>query len=343
MKAVVLSQITDEYMHAIEKVCEVVKAGACKAEPELNEKEVSVLVKQHNPEILIVDSTPITAGVLQNAENLKIVICTRGNPVNVDKSILDERNIPLTSTPARNANGVAEFTLGLILACMRKILQSDSAIRNGAVSLNKSAESIKRDQNDVIWYHPELEVVPYEEFKGKELTSSTLGLVGVGSVGKLVAEKANLLGMEVIAFDPYIPAHIAVQLPIDFYTLEEIAERSDVVSIHAKATTENQHLIDKEFFQIMKPGASLINTSRGSLLNTGDLVEALKTNRVGCAALDVFEYEPLSLDDELLHLPNVVVTPHISGASTDVAIHHSRMAWEALQAFLNGNTVPYKV
>src|SRR6056297_2511543 len=113
MKAVVLSQITEKYLSEIEGVCEVTKAGACSGDPDLNENEVVELIKRNNPEILIVDSTPISEQVLLHAQKLKIVICTRGNPVNVNKNVLDERQIPLTNTPARNANGVAEFTLGL--------------------------------------------------------------------------------------------------------------------------------------------------------------------------------------------------------------------------------------
>jgi len=343
MKALVLSHITDEYLTAIERVCDVVKAGACKGEPALNEQEVDDTIRTNDPEILIVDSTPITEKNLKHANSLKIVICTRGNPINVNKHILDERGIPLTHTPARNANGVAEFTVGLVLACIRKIPQADKAVRNGTVTLDASEDSIKQDQTDVIWYHPELNVVPYEEFKGKELCSLTLGLVGVGAVGRLVAEKMNLLGVKVIAYDPYISEASANQLPIEFCTLEQLAAKSDVVSIHAKATSENQYMIDKKFFKAMKNGAVLINSSRGSLLNTQDLIEALKNRDVECAALDVFEYEPLSVHDELLSLPNVILTPHISGASTDVAVHHSQMAWKSLEAFINGDTVPFKM
>lgn len=331
MKALVLSETHETYMTRITELCEVVKAGVCAGETELSSDEVARLLSEQDPDILVVDSTPIGKEVLEKGRHLQLVICTRGNPVNIDKDTLDARGIPLVNTPARNANSVAEFTLGLIIGCMRHIYRAADAVRTGVVSLDREPGEIEVNQDDVIWYHPELPAAPYDLFKGRELSSSSLGVIGAGAIGRLVGRKASALGMKVLAYDPYVGDEAKEDLPMEFTDLETLSCEADVVTLHVKATPESFHLVDRGFIERMKPGACLINTSRGSLVNTVDLKAALREGRISCAALDVFEYEPLSVRDELLQIENLIVTPHISGASSDVIVHHSRMAWEAIQ------------
>lgn len=342
MKALVLSQITEEYLIKMTHLCELTKAGACINEPECSSSDFKKLILDTNPEILVVDSTPATEEILRAGKNLQLVICTRGNPANVDKAYLDKKEIPLTTTPARNANGVAEFTLGLIIISLRKIFQAAISVRDGKTSLDKSPEEINTNQDDVIWSHPDLKMVPYDCFKGKEMATSVLGLIGLGSIGRLVAEKASLMGMKVLAYDPYLPEEAWNDLPVESVSLEKLAHESDIISLHAKSSTETEHIINRDFLKMMKKTACLINTSRGSLIESSALIEALKEGVINGAALDVFEYEPLSVQDELLLQENCIVTPHIGGASTDVAVHHSRMAWETVKAFVKGTALPYR-
>lgn len=343
MKTLVLSQITPKYLDMMAAHCDLVRAGACCDEPQLDAEALNKLIKDHDPTVIIADSTPLGRENLLHANSLKLLICTRGNPVNIDKEYLDERNITLTCTPARNANSVAEFTLGLIISCVRNIFQASRAIKNGLVSLEADPDSFPRNQEDTIWYHSDLKAIPYEKFRGRELSSITIGIVGMGAIGRLLARKAALLGMEVLAYDPYLPSEKKEDVDASFVDLESLSENSDVVSLHAKPSAESFHLVDYSFLKRMKKEACLVNTARGSLVNTEDLLRALREGQISCAALDVFEYEPLSVRDELLSFDTVLATPHISGASSDVSSHHSRMAWEAFHSFLLGEAPPNRL
>ncbi|MFB0545484.1 MAG: 2-hydroxyacid dehydrogenase [Anaerolineae bacterium] len=262
---------------------------------------------------------PITARVIEAARELKIIACSRGNPVNVNTEVATERGIPVIHTPGRNALAVAEFTLGLILVGLKNIFQAHTYLKRG------------------IWRG---DFYCYDK-AARELSDQTVGLIGFGHVGRLTASLLKGLGAKLLVYDPYVPAEQIESLGAEKVNLETLLKRSDIVSLHAKATPETEGMIGAAELALMKPTAYLINTARGSLVDQEALCEALKHNRIAGAALDAFAKEPIPLDDPLLQLENVIITPHIAGSSRQVAWRAARMIAEDIRNFFTGEPMKY--
>lgn len=245
-------------------------------------------------DILMVHFCPLPAQLLRRARKLKLVGVCRGGVDNIAVETLTERKIPLVHI-IRNAEAVAEFTLGLIFAETRNIARSHHLMMQG------------------IWP---------SEFPNSAYTATlknlTVGIAGLGNIGALVAKKLAALGVRVLGFDAYLPDAVMQTLPVEpVQTLEELFEKSDVLSIHLRLTQENQGIIGAELLGRMKPTAYLINAARAGLIDEPALVDALKTHAIAGAALDVFRDEPLAADSPLLALDNVTLTPHIAGDTVD--------------------------
>jgi D-3-phosphoglycerate dehydrogenase / 2-oxoglutarate reductase len=257
---------------------------------------------------------------------LGFVACVRGGPVNVDIEAATRRGIPVLYTPGRNAESVGDFVIGQILALVRHIAHTHHLLRTGV--LTEVREERVRPRKDVIWRPADpLAIVPYRAFRGRELRTMTLGLLGLGMAGKRVAVKARALEMHVIAHDPFLSAADAAPVPL--VELDELFASSDVISLHARG---DEILVGADELRAMRPGAYLINTARAAILDHAALIESLRAGHLGGAALDVFPDEPLLPDDPLLALDNVLVTPHIAGASLNVIDHYSLSLVTALRA-----------
>mgnify|MGYP002410334897 FL=1 len=302
---------------------------------------VSRILRDSEVEVTVVEAQPLPRTVLAAAERLKLIASVRTTPSNVDLDAARERGIQVTRSPARNAIAVAEFTIAQILNCARMIPFAYTALKRGEYVLPPGGTP-NTNSKDVIWSHPGLPVKPYVVFKGREIAGSTLGIVGFGSIGRLVAERAAALGMRVLFFDPYLP-ETETEKAERVKTLEELLSRSDFVSLHAKTTAETEGMIDTVALARMKPTAYLVNTARGALIRQSDLVLALRSRTIAGAALDVFETEPLVRGDEIFELDNLIYTPHIGGATKDVIRHHSESVWRNLRAFLAGEIPPDRV
>lgn len=257
---------------------------------------------------------------------LSLVACMRGGPVNVDIDAATRRGIPVLFTPGRNAEAVADFVIGQILALIRHIAHTHHLLRSGA--LTEERPSRLRARKDVIWRPADaLAPIPYRVFRGRELRTLTLGLLGLGRAGQRVAAKARALDMRVIAHDPYIGHAGGCDVPL--VGLDELLATSDVLSLHARG---DQILIGPSQLRAMRRGAFLINTARAAILDHAALLEVLRDGHLGGAALDVFPDEPLTPDDPFLSLDNVVLTPHIAGASLNVIDHYSLSLVTAMRA-----------
>jgi D-3-phosphoglycerate dehydrogenase / 2-oxoglutarate reductase len=264
-------------------------------------------------EVLIVHGAPVSAGVL-DAAPIRLVCCARGGPVNVDVAAATDRGIPVVNTPGKNAAAVAELTIAFALLLIRMVPRaSRSLAERGSL-----AES----------------VFGGEEFFGREAASVTLGLVGLGRVGREVAARARALGFPLLAHDPLLPDGAADG--VDMVPLEALLERSDLVSLHARATPENRHMFSHAEFARMRPGAYFINTARESLVDEPALQAALDQGRLGGAGLDVLERPPSGARHPLLATPNVLVTPHIGGATTETLTRGAQRAVAALSSLLDG-------
>lgn len=273
--------------------------------------EIARAVTGHH--VLVVHGAPVSAEVLDAAQ-LRLVCCARGGPVNVDVEAATDRGIPVVNTPGKNAEAVAELTVAFALLLIRGVPRASRHLLDGG----GFAESVFEGR----------------EFFGWEAPGMTLGLVGLGHVGREVARRASALGFTVVAFDPQ-PPRDAVQ-GVELVTLDDLLQRSDVISLHARLTPENRRMFSRDQFARMRRGAYFINTARESLVDEPALLDALERGRLGGAALDVLERTPGQDRHPLLSLPNVFVTPHIGGATAETLARGAQRAVTAVTDLLTG-------
>ncbi len=240
--------------------------------------------------LIVRSATRVTTELLEGGEELKVVGRAGVGVDNVDVEAATRRGILVMNTPGGNAVSVAEHTLGLLLALARSIPQANASMHSGR--WEKSGLS------------------------GVEVRGKTLGLIGLGRVGLEVARRAAALEMKLLAFDPYVAKPVAEDAGVELATLEELLEQSDFVSLHATLSPATEKMLNRKTLERLKPGARIINTSRGELLDEAALVEAIRSGRVAGAALDVFAEEPPK-SSPLLGLPQVITTPHIAGSTEE--------------------------
>jgi D-3-phosphoglycerate dehydrogenase len=247
------------------------------------------------------------AGPLFDLDLVAVCSC-RGDPNNVDVEAATAAGVPVLNAPGRNADAVAELAVGLLFAASRRLVAADADVRHG---------DIYKDGT-----------IPYQRFRAWELAGRTVGLVGLGAVGRALRWRLRGLGMEVIVHDPYLDEATV--------SLDELLERSDVVSLHAAVTPETTGMIGTDQFAAMRDGVVFVNSARAALHDTDALVEALRSGKVSAAALDHFEGEFLAPDHPLTTFDNVVLAPHIGGATYDVETNHTRTIAEDLCRLLAG-------
>jgi D-3-phosphoglycerate dehydrogenase / 2-oxoglutarate reductase len=262
---------------------------------------------------LLVHGAPVSAEVL-DAAPLRLVCCARGGPVNVDVAAASRRGIPVTNAPGRNARAVAELTIAFALMLVRGVPSAARYLTGGGQLAENTYEG--------------------SEFIGTEAASTTLGLVGLGNVGREVAVRARALGFTMLGYDPVRPA--AVPPGVTMVTLDDLLSRSGLVSLHARATADNRHLLGPAAFARMPRGAFFINTARESLVDEDALAAALAGGTLAGAALDVVERRPAGDRHPLLDLPNVIITPHIGGATAETLRRGAEMTASAVARLAAG-------
>ena len=285
-------------------------------------------------DVLVIETDLLDVEMLDRFPSLSLVACLRGNPLNVDLEHATARGIPVLHTPGRNAESVADLVLGLIYSCVRHISRAHHLIVSGALTEDREE---RRGGKDVIWRPRDAAgPVPYVLFKGPELSRLTLGLLGFGAIGRRVAAKAVALEMRVLAHDPLVLDEEIEEYRVDPVPVERLFAESDVLSLHAPAQS-TLPLVGERELALMKPSAFVINTARASVLDYDALVCALREGRLSGAGLDVFPDEPISARSALLDLPNVTLTPHIGGASSNVVEHQSELFVSSLRALAAGS------
>ncbi len=274
----------------------------------------------------VLEAEPCGDRELAALPGLRLLACVRGGPVNVDLGAASRRGIPVVYTPGRNAESVADFVIGQIIALVRQIGHTHHLLRTRA--LTEIRETRVRAREDIIWRPADPAApIPYRSYRGRELRTLTLGLLGFGRVAERVATKARALEMRVIAHDPFVAPEAAGG--VELVERDDLLARSDVVSLHARGS---EVLVGRAELDLMRPGAYLINTARAAILDHSALIAALREGRLAGAALDVFPDEPLTPDDPLLDLDSVLLTPHIAGASLNVIDHYSHSLVTSLRA-----------
>lgn len=270
--------------------------------------------------LIVRSSAQVTDHVIAAGDRLRVIGRAGAGIDNIDLRAASERGVIVMNTPGANTVATAEHTMALLLALCRNVPQAAASLKSGAWSR--------------------------KEFKGTEVRSKTIGIIGLGRVGQRVARRCKAFGMDVICHDPYLSSERAELLKVDQVPLEELLERSDFITLHAALTQDTRGLIGTEALARAKPGVRIINAARGGLIDEGALIEALQDGRVAGAALDVLTEEPPDPANPLLHMDNVVVTPHLA-ASTDeaqreVGIQIVRQVIDALEGtdFRNAVNMP---
>jgi D-3-phosphoglycerate dehydrogenase / 2-oxoglutarate reductase len=258
--------------------------------------------------VLVVESDSIGGPVFDLP--LRAIASTRGDPNNVDVAGATEAGIPVLYTPGRNADAVAEMTVALLFAATRHLLTADGDVRAGQAF---------RDGT-----------IPYQRFRAWEVAGQTAGLIGLGAVARALKWRLEGLGVDVIAYDPYSDAAT--------HTLDELLARADIVSLHAPVTDETVGMVGAAQFAAMRDGVVYLNSARAQLHDTDALVDALRTGKVAAAGLDHFAGEWLPTDHPLVGMPNVVLTPHIGGATWNTEARQAQMVADGLEALLSGRT-----
>jgi D-3-phosphoglycerate dehydrogenase len=276
---------------------------------------------------ILVETEPVTAELMDLLPNLEVIAVMRSEPVNVDLAAATERALPVIHTPGRNAESVADFTLGLTLAMVRNIAITHHQIVNGDITRPDSKADQLGPVSDVIWRPDDpAEPIPYIAYKGPELSTLMVGVIGYGAVGRAVAHRFLPLVREVIVVDPGVPR---ATITADGFTVADLASmlpRADVVTVHARSASV---IIGEPEIALMRRGTYLINTARATVLDYGALVRALHDQHLRGAALDVYPEEPLPRTSPLLSAPGLTLTPHLAGATEEVK---GRMYDIALQA-----------
>ena len=238
---------------------------------------------------------------------LTAIASTRARPTNVDVDAATAAGIPVLRTPGRNADAVAEMTVALLMAVTRFVVAGDRDVRAGTMFG---------------------ETLPYQRYRAWQVAGRTAGLVGLGAVGRAAKWRLAGLGMTVIAADPYATDAT--------HSLDDLLATADVVSMHAAVTPETSQMMGSDQFAAMKPGAIYLNTARAALHDTDALVAALESGHLAGAGLDHFEGEILPTDHPLTAMGNVVLTPHIGGATYDVESKQAAIVVADIKAILSG-------
>ncbi len=256
----------------------------------LKPEELKAIIGEYSG-LVIRSATKVTAGVIDAATNLKVIGRAGSGLDNVDKGAASKKGIVVMNTPGGNTVTTAEHTIAMMFAAARKIAQANASMAAGKWEKKK--------------------------FMGIELFNKTLGIIGLGKIGGEVAKRAQGLGMNVIAYDPFLSEEKAAEMGIAKGAITDIMKRSDFITVHTPLTAETKGLFNAASMKTCKKGVVLLNCARGGIINEKDLMEALNSGQVGAAALDVFEVEP-PVDNPLVGHENVVCTPHL-GASTEEA------------------------
>ena len=258
--------------------------------------------------LVVRSETKVTAAMIAKAPRLTVIGRAGMGVDTIDVEEASRRRIAVLTAPGANSNSVAEYTFALLLALCRKVPAASASVASG-----------KWDR---------------KAFEGTELRGKTLGLVGLGRVGSLVASIASGFGMTVVGTDPVFTPDVATALRVDLVSLGELIRRADVVSLHAKLTPESKHLLNETRLRAMKKGVLIVNTARGALIDDAALVRALVDGHVAGAALDVYDLEPLPADSPLRAAPNIVLTPHLAASAKEAQTRVALEIGEAVKGFL---------
>ena len=340
LNTLLTAEVDRELIRPLEEELDIHYAGWVVDSEILSEEQMAKLAEGR--EVIVTSYDPITRRVIDSAPDLKLIVCTRANPVNVDVAYAQSKGIKVIYTPGRNSDCTAEFTVALMLSITRKIPMAYRDLKNGkhTSDVKRSVETRDGLRRDVTWALGK--GTPYVDYKGFQMRGHTLGIIGYGSIGRRVAAICRGFGMKLIVHDPWLKPG-DVEADVALKSFDEVISEADILTVHCKDTPETEKLINAAVFRRMKPSSFFINTSRGALVDEDALIEALRGGEIAGAAVDVFDSEPIAKDHPFItELDNIVITPHLAGATYDAISNHTRQIVSDTRHFLRGEPLEYE-
>lgn len=277
----------------------------------LTEEQICEIVSEYSA-IVVRSETKITKKIIDRAQQLKVIGRAGVGIDNIDVDAATKKGIVVVNTPDGNTIAATEHTVGMMLALARHIPQADQSLRRGEWNRSK--------------------------FTGIELRKKTLGIMGFGKIGSGVGRICKAMGIRVLVYDPYVTEEMAKRAGVEQADFETVLRECDIITFHLPLTSETKHLITKEEFRKMKDGVKIINVARGGLIDEKDLYDAIKSQKVSGAALDVYEKEPQT-ESPLFELPQVIVTPHLGASTKEAQVNVAIDVAEEMIRVLKGEPV----
>jgi D-3-phosphoglycerate dehydrogenase len=282
-------------------------------------QELAQRLRDLDADVLIVEADLVHGEVFARCP-LRMVGCCRGDPVNVDRDTATQNGVPIFYTPGRNADAVADLTVAFMLCLARNIYPVNAGLKTGTLRFEGTDDYLSA----------------YNRYGGREVGSATIGIIGLGAVGRAVARRLSGFGPRVLGYDPQV--QVAGVTPVDLPTL---LREADFVTVHCAANDATKGLLGTAELAAMKPTAYVLNLARASIVDEDALYDALTRGQIAGAALDVFDCEPVQPENRFVNLPNVLVMPHLGGATVDVVRHQSEMIADCIEAYLSGRRPPH--
>ena len=283
-------------------------------------------IKAAGADVVIVEADLVHDEVLDTC-NLILIGCCRGDPINIGTGRATALGVPVLFAPARNADAVADLSVGYMLALARNIFTVNTLLKQGQMRFESEADFLGA----------------YERYGGFELGGVAVGIIGFGAIGRGVAQRLHGFGTRLLAYDPYVAADVFRAHHAEPVALDDLLRRSDMVTVHCPELPETHGLIGAAQIRLLKRGSYVLNLARASIVDEDALYDALVDGRVAGAALDVFRDEPVQPENRFVRLPNVLVSPHLGGATRDVVRHQTDMIVDGIEAYLRGEPPRYIV
>ena len=315
MKVLILAPFDPAVLRQLNSALEVTYESWMETRRLLSPQEFVDRIQGQGMEIVIVEADFLPREVFEKAPNLKFLGVCRADMGHIDVAAATEHGVTVVNTPARNAIAVAELTIGLMLSLARHIPAAHNMVQCGG------------------WNDP---TAAYFNMRGTELWRKTIGIIGFGAIGQQVARRLDAFDTSILVYDPYVSPERIKALGATPSGLDDLMQQSDFITVHCATTAETSCLLDARRIALMKPTAYLINAASAYIVDEEAIVAALREKRIVGAACDVYSTWPVKPDNPLLQLDNVVLTPHIGGATEESVARHSQMLADDVQRFLGG-------